>query len=84
MKLIPSLAKIGHPAKTYTVRHTDSRLAQKLSCTKTERKNEEREGEDDINEGSKKTGEMKQEREGKKRYTRRTGMNTINMNNSTT
>jgi hypothetical protein len=32
---------------------------------------EEREAEYDINEGRKKTGEMKQEREGKKKYTKR-------------
>jgi len=35
---------------------------------------EEREVEDDINEGSKKRGELKLEREGKKKYTKRREM----------
>jgi hypothetical protein len=56
------------------MRHKDSRVSQKLSFTKEKEKIEEREVEYDINEGSKKTGEIKQEIEGKKKYTKRREM----------
>jgi exoribonuclease II len=46
------------------MRHTDSRVSQKLSFTKEKNKIAEREVGDYINEGSKKTGEIKQENRG--------------------
>jgi len=74
MTFIPSFVENGHPAKTYYYETQTAGYLKSSALQKRKKKIEEREVQDDINEGSKKTGEIKQEIEGKKKYTKRREM----------